>query len=261
MGRRSRIGALLIFTVPPLASAGCRGPASIESTVEFQTGRGVVRGVSTEDGILALVETVFSTGELGFRYRAGNGFFDDVAKLERRNDTLAVLTPKSSRLNLARFAVYPAAKDERLFIEVRTSDHGDLLACHLYEGGRQGDLLELDEAGSEFDDIVRQYAGAGVFAWRDDTMQLVGVLNGVWCESPRALAFVGLDEIATLLPASSDYFSRKVLPRRADFEYGIPRSFEGERPESADVPPAREPPADAAKPGAPKPPNETKRRE
>src|SRR5262245_35123019 len=253
MRRRPRIGALLLAG-PLLAAAACRGPASIESTVEFQTERGVVRGVSTEDGVFALVETVPATGEVSFRCRTGNGFFDDVARLERRNDTLALLTPKSSRLNLARFAAYPAAKDERLYIETRTANHTDLLACHLYDGGRQGDLLILDEQTVAFDDIVRHYAGAGVFTWRSGTMQLVGILNGVWCDEPHALAFVGLDEIATLLPASSDYFARKVLPRRADFEYGIPRSFDAERPESADSAPARAPPAEAAKPGTPAPP-------
>ncbi len=257
MVRRPRIGALLLAG-PLLASAACRGPASIESTVEFQTERGVVRGVSTEDGIFALVETVPSTGELSFRYRAGNGFFDDLARLERRNDVLALLAPQSSKLNLARLATYPAAKDERLYIEVRTANHSDLLACHLHDGGRQGDLLILDEQVVSFDEVVRHYAGCGVFAWRTGTMQLVGVLNGVWCEEPRALAFIGIDEMSTLLPASSDYFARKRLPRRADFEYGIPRSFDAERPESADTPPAPTPAPSAAPPSAP---NDAKRRD
>jgi hypothetical protein len=259
MGRRSRIGALLISTVALLASAACRGPESIESTVEFQTEHGVVRGVSTEDGVFTLVEAVPVTGEVGFRCRTGHGFFDDVALLVRRNDSLAVLAPKSSRPNLARFAGYPAGRDERLYLEVRTADHGDLLACHLHDGGRMGDLLVLDEGTIEFDDVVRQYAGTGVFAWRDGTMQLVGILNGVWCDDPHALAFVGLDEMSTLLPASSEYFARKVLPRRADFEYGVPRSFEGERPEAADTRTTREP-GEVDKTAAPAPPpNEAKR--
>src|SRR5262249_3904696 len=153
MARRSRIGALLLAG-PLLASAACRGPASIESTVEFQTERGVGRGVSTEDGVLALVEAVPATGELSSRGRTGNGFFDDTARLERRNDTLALLTPKSSRPNLARFAAYPAARDERLYLEVRTANHSDLLTCHLHDGGRQGDLLILDEQTVAFDHIV-----------------------------------------------------------------------------------------------------------
>jgi len=249
--RALRLAALLLL---PTA---CHAPASIESTVEFETARGIVRGVATEDGVFALAEIVPVTGEVSFRCRTGNGFYDDVATLVRRNETLAVLTPKSSHLNLARFATHPAARDDRLFVEVRHEDRADLLACHLLEEGQRGDLLVLDERQHEFADIVVRYAGAGVFVWREKTMQLVGMLNGVYCEDPKALAFVGLDEMATLLPATSDYFVRRELPRRADFEFGVPRSFAGERPAASGLTPAGEAPPAATPPAPPSPSSAT----
>jgi hypothetical protein len=81
---------------------------------------------------------------------------------------------------------------------------------------------------------VQRYAGSGVFAWRDGAMELVGILNGVWCAELRAFAFVGLDEMATLLPSESSYFARRATVRRGDFEYGVPRSFEGEHASASD---------------------------
>jgi hypothetical protein len=252
MRRSLRLLSACGLALPLALAAACRGPRSVESSVEFQTERGVARGVSTEDGVLALAEVVPATGEVSFRYRVGNGLFDDVATLDRKNDTLAVLSPKTSRPNLARFAAYPAARDESLYIEVRTADHSDLIRC---------DLLELDERRLEFDELIRHYVGVGVFAWRSDEMQLVGVLNGVFSADPPALAFIGIDEIATLLPSTSNYFVRKVQPRRADFEYGVPRSFEGERPAASDLAPAGEAPPEVARPAPPTAPADPKKNE
>src|SRR5215831_5251842 len=183
MRRSHRLLSACALALPLALAPACRGPRSVESTVEFQTERGVVRGVSTEDGVLALVETVPATGEVSFRYRVGNGLFDDVATLDRKNDTLAVLSPKTSRPNMARFAAYPAARDESLFLEVRTADHSDLIRCHLLD----------DDRRLEFDEILRHYVGVGLFAWRSGEMELVGILNGVYSAEPPALAFIGID--------------------------------------------------------------------
>src|SRR5262245_55018468 len=90
----------ILAAAASLASAACHGPAPPISSVEFQTERGIVRGVSTEDGILALVDIVPGTGELSFRYHTGNGFFDDVARLDHKNDALAVMVPVTSRPSL-----------------------------------------------------------------------------------------------------------------------------------------------------------------
>ena len=88
--------------------------------------------------------------------------------------------------------------------------------------------------------------GVGAF---DEEMELVGVLNGVVCEELHAVAFIGLDEIADVLPRESNYFLRRVQPRRADFEYGIPRDFAGEKPFASDAPrPETAPPPPAPKP-------------
>lgn len=244
--RRRRPALRLAAILCALPLAACHVPPPIEANVEFETGRGIVRGVSTEDGLLALREIVPESGELSFRYRRGNGLFDDRALLLRASDVLALLDPVTSRPNQARFAVYPAARDDRLFIEARTGDHADLLACRMLDEGRLGDFVVLDEG--ELHDVARRYAGAGLFAWREGTLQLVGVLNGVYCEDPAALAFIGLDEMSTLLPVTSNFFQRRAQPLRADFEYGIPRDFEGERPHVADPPPAEEPSAAVSDP-------------
>jgi len=239
-----------------LLAAACHGPAgprSIQSTVEFQTERGIVRGVSTEEGIYALAEIVPPTGEISFRFRAGNNFFDDVATLQRQNDSIALFAARSSRPNQARFAAYPAARDEKMFLEVRTDGHTDILACHLLDDGIRGDFIALDEKRLELADLAHRFAGAPVFAWRDGAMQLVGMLNGVYCEEPRALAFIGLDEMATLMPVESSFFTRRILPHRADFEYGTPRDFEGETTPVSDPSTAIEHDAPAEPPPPPPP--------
>ncbi len=247
-------GTLLrpVSLLAALLLAACQTPAPIEANVEFQTERGIVRGVSTEDGLFALREIVPTTGEVSFRYRTGNGFFDDRARLVRQSDVLALMAPISSKPHLARFAIYPAAYDDRLFVEVRTADRADLLSCHLFDLGRHGDLVVLDEG--DLVDVATRYCGAGLFAWREGMLQLVGILNGVYSEEPPALAFIGLDEMSTLLPETSNFFERRALPSRADFEYGIPRDFEGERPSVSDPPvpsekssaPASDPPRDGS---------------
>jgi hypothetical protein len=233
--RRNALAPLRLLA-PIALLAACRGPAPIEATIDFQTERGIVRGVSTEDGLLALRDVVPESTPMQFRYRVGNGFFDDRARLVRQNDVLALLAPESSRPHLARCAGFPAARDDRLFIEVRDEEGPELLECRLLDEGRLGDLLVLDEG--ELEEVAHRFAGAGLFAWREGTMQLVGVLNGVYCEEPEALAFIGLDEMATLLPETSNYFVRRALPHRADFELGIPRDFEGERTRVSDPAPA-----------------------
>ena len=240
LARRVVATALLVAGLA-LGLAGCRSPHSIESGVEFETERGIVRGVATEGGIYALADVVPPTGELSFRCRTGNGFFDDTATVVRRGDAIAVFEPKSSHLNLARFAGYPAAAADALFIETHEGGEAGLIPCHLFESGKLGDLLTLDDDSVEPGPFAQHYAGSGIFAWRDKSMQLIGMLNGVYSPEPKALAFVGLDEMATLLPAESSYFARRVTTRRADFEYGIPRDFAGEKPSAADAPAAPEP--------------------
>ncbi|MSR45495.1 MAG: hypothetical protein EXS13_00225 [Planctomycetes bacterium] len=233
MKLRSLLRPLLISGIA-LSTGACRVPSPIEANVELATPRGMVRAVATEDGIVALRELIPEDGSMiQFRGRRQDGFYDDQARLLRRSDELALLAPVSSRPNLARLAAYPASFDDRLFIEVRTGDHADLLECSLYDLGRRGDLLALEEG--ELRDLAQRYSGAGVFALREGMLQLVGVLNGVYCEQPELLAFVGLDELSMLLPETSDYFRRRALPRRSDFEFGIPRDFAGERPAAADA--------------------------
>jgi hypothetical protein len=236
-----------------LLLAACRGPAPTESTVTLRTPAGAVFAVSTEGGLLAMSDVVGDSDQVPFRYYIGNGMFDDVANVVSRGKVFTILKPYSSRLNEARFARSPARPGEELFIESEGyQDVAILLPVDLYEEGRRGNLLVLHEEGlleiygkrmaqqgdatpdlpagvADLDAFARRHAGSGVFVWRDEFMQMVGILNGVYCTSPPALAFVGIDEIAQVMPEPFQYFERQTLPKRADFEYGIPRDFEGER--------------------------------
>jgi hypothetical protein len=240
------LGSKLALVATLACGGACAAsPKPVEATVEFQTERGVVRGVSTEDGIFALAEVVPTSGELRFRCHTGNSFFDDVATLARRDDALAVFSAKSSRPNLARFGSHPASRDDALFLETRTKEGAGLLRCHVLGDGTRGDLLVVE---GDVADVARRYAGSGLFAWRDGAMELVGMLNGVYCDEPATVAFVGLDAMSTLIPETSSYFTRRSLPRRQDFEYGVPRDFDNEKRSVSDPPRADDEPTKSEPP-------------
>ena len=221
---------------------GCRGPAAPEALVVLRTEYGVVYGTSTESGILVLSPLAESREELSFRYFVRTGAFDDVAVVDRRGPWLSVLKPSTSRPNEARFAVRPPDAEELLYLETRDADGAPILleASLLDEGGR-GDFLVLD-SDQDAERLAGGLAGCGVYVLREGYLQLAGVLNGIYLDSPEALAFIGLEEIARILPESSSYYERRVQARRADFEYGIPRDFRGEQIRASGVEsvPARE---------------------
>jgi hypothetical protein len=217
--------------VAALAFTACRGPEPPEALVDFRTQYGTVYGLSTERGILLLAEVLpEEQEELAFRYHIGNGFFDDIATVQQRGEVLSVLQPQSSRPNEVRFAGDPAHAEDELYFEVRDEDGDpDLLEALLLDAGKYGDLVVIDEEDS-LEDRARQLTGAGLYAWRDGHMQLVGIGNGLYSVSPPALAFIGVHEMAYTFPAeTTTYFDREARPRRADFEYGIPRDLAGER--------------------------------
>lgn len=237
--------------------ASCTSPS--RSSVILRTENGEVYGLSTESGILALGDAVGTAEQVEFRYHIGNGFFDDTANVERRGAELVVLRPASSRPNQARLAAYPARPGDKLWIEV-PDGHGDsdLLVVQLFEQGRRGNLL-VTEAGVPIESQARDMAGAGLFVKREGFLQLAGILNGIYTEEGRALGFIGVDRIAQVLPAGDPYFERRAFPRRADFEYGMPRFLDGERViasghtdpslEAAEAPDAPPPDADPPVPG------------
>jgi hypothetical protein len=146
----------------------------------------------------------------------------------RRDETLSVLTPYSSAPNQARLAASAAGLDDDLYIEA-PHVHADpeLIPVTLLGDGTLGDLIRVKD-GRRLEDLARIYAGAGVFADREGFLQLVGILNGVFVAEAQALGFIGVGQIARVLSHDDPYFQRRALPRRADFEYGMPRQMEGE---------------------------------
>ena len=226
------------------ASSGCRGVRPTETLVDLQLAHGTVHAVNTEHGILALAELLDEGQEVEFRYHIGNGRFDDRARPLVSDGSLALLEPTSSRPQEGRFAAAPARAEDELYVELRELDGPLLVRTALLEDGRWGDLLSAP-SGFAVEEFAARATGCGVWALREGHLQLVGVLNGLYGVSPASLAFVGLDRIAHVLPRDASYFEQRALARRADFEYGVPRDFEGERVHSAGSLPEEEPARDA----------------
>ncbi|MEW6743162.1 MAG: hypothetical protein AB1486_10425 [Planctomycetota bacterium] len=179
--------------------------------------------VSTEDGIICLVEDALRTDDIPFTFQYGRGIYADFATVDRINETLGILLPQTTQVPQARFATYPPTEDDDLVIGTR--DEGGraaVEAVRLYEEGRLGDLIALDMELSSAHAFIERHTGAGVYVWRDDHYQLVGLLNGAYLLDRPVAAFVGLHELARILPIGSDFFAHQPKVPREDFEYGLP---------------------------------------
>ncbi len=228
-----RPSALLLTLL--LAACGSL-PVPQETLVEFQTEAGLRYGTSTEGGLLVLSELLDEKEQVPFRYRVGNGFFDDVATVVTRGDHLSVLSPVSSQLNQARFARSPVLPDEPVLLESRSEEgEPEFIPLRLYRGGAFGDLLIDEEEDRTAAELAAAHSGAGVFVERDGFLQLVGIVNGVYVPAHNSLAFISADALSDVLPNAATFLERIALPMRADFEYGVPREFQGERPHASGV--------------------------
>ncbi|MFO0985305.1 MAG: hypothetical protein U1E76_26840 [Planctomycetota bacterium] len=193
-----------------------------EHILELQFGNDTRFAVSTEDGILCLAEDALRSASIPFRFRYKRGIFEDRATVDRINENLAILLPQTSNLYHVRFGAYPAREDDELYLGVYDSDERPyLLRVALYQRGQFGDLLEVPIGNDEAAAFADRFRGVGLYAWRDDYYQLVGILNGVYTVDRPIVAFIGLEEIARILPTGSHYFERKIKVPRPDFEYGI----------------------------------------
>ncbi len=189
--------------------------------------------ISTEDGLVALAHDDLGLDELPIRfYASGTPYYDD-ADVTQRTGEFGLLVPRTARLPLREFAVDGPREHETVYIQVLELDDPErrphLVAASLYQDGRYGDLLQIDELGWTPTRLASQFAGAGVYAERDGRYVLVGIVNGMVCSNPdpgflapqELLPFAGLASIATVLPQSSDFFKRRIRAFRPDFEYGL----------------------------------------
>lgn len=251
---RPRLVVLLALAL----AAGCATPPPQHFTrlwPEGGTGTPIV-GTSTEDGVVLLARPEWSVGDLvEIQFPYGNSLVVDKGRVDRLNDTLAVVRPLTARLREGRFAAELPLPEEPLYVALRDGLDEPLLAEGLvWREGTYGDWLLLPETDAE--QVARDYAGTGVYVQRSGRWELVGLLAGLLAHDesdPRdeqALGFVGLDELARILPDRLDYFTRDIQPLRPDFEFGVPLQpgdIVIEDPAAAGAPPA-----EAAPPPAPR---------
>lgn len=199
-------------------------------------------GLSTEDGVLLLVEPEHAVGDvLKLQFPVGNSLVEDWAVIDRRNDDLAIARPLSSNLEEGRFATERPSLDETIYLALRDGDDDPrLVEVRLWHDGLHGNWIAAFDGDPEA--AAARWAGAGLYVhrgsrwamlggpwnWRrHDRWEIVGMLAGVTAHRPEdpddvALGFVGLGEIGRLLPDRVDYFEDEDQPPRPDFEYGVP---------------------------------------
>ncbi|MHC4941476.1 MAG: hypothetical protein ACYTG7_00500 [Planctomycetota bacterium] len=222
--------AILFFSA--LIVSGCASPHNHITVVEVPSGD--VAGVSTERGILVLKKPVIKLGDIyDIQHVYGNGIVEDNARVVDMDEYLALLAPVSSQLNNCRFLMYPIEPDEELHVGILDKDNeARYLAAMLYERGNLGDLVTCPELHEYPEPSPEGYGGIGLFAYRDGSQWLVGVLTSMKAEIPGAntevYPFVGLDKIWDFMPDLKDRFTHEKKPFRPDFIYGVERDGTGE---------------------------------
>lgn len=215
-----------------VALVGCGTPTP-NDLVEIAIPGAERFAVSTEDGLVALADDDLGLDELPIRFYSRGTPYSDDADIVQRTGDFGLLAPRTARLPRREFGVEGPREGETVYVQVLELDdpehRPDLVAASLYQDGRFGDLLQIDEFGWTPTRVASQFAGAGIYAERDGRYVLVGIVNGTVCSNPdpgvlgpqELLPFAGLASIATVLPQSSDFFKRRIRAFRPDFEYGL----------------------------------------
>ena len=211
------------------AAAGCTTPPEhfTRLWLEGRTGLPMI-GTSTEDGVLVLAQPDWQLGDvLEIQFPYGNSLVIDKGRIDRLNDTLAVVRPLTARLKEGRFAATLPEIGEPLYVALRGErDQPQLVEAAPWHDGAYGDWLVLPKRDAT--EVARDYAGTGVYVERADRWEIVGLLAGLTAEDESAedgsvaVGFVGLPEMARILPDRLDYFARDMRPLRPDFEFGVP---------------------------------------
>jgi hypothetical protein len=224
-----RLRALPVLLLALFAAGCCSTPDPQHFTrlwPDGQTGVPII-GTSTEDGVLVLAQPQWKVGDrLEIQFPIGNSLVVDKGRIDRINDTLAVVSPLTARLSEGRFAAELPLPGEEIFVALRDeNDEPVLEPAPLWHDGAFGDWVTLPDRDATT--VARDYAGTAVYVKRDDRWEIVGLLAGLTAYDETesgylALGFVGLSEMARILPDRLDYFARDVRPLRPDFEFGVP---------------------------------------
>lgn len=186
-------------------------------------------GLAVRDALIVLSRPTFRVDDrFEIQFPVGNSTVTDVGYVVRVNNDLAVVRPFTARLAPARLAETLPADHEQLYLALRDEhDEPVLEEVERWQGGIHGDYIVLDgRDAAEVAEIAREWAGAGLYVQRNGRWRAVGLLAGITVEMPGsgelALGYIGLLEIARILPDEQDYFERDERPLRPDFEHGVP---------------------------------------
>jgi len=183
-------------------------------------------GLAVRDAVLVLARPTFRVDDrFEIQFPVGNSTVTDVGYIARVNNDLAVVRPFTARLAPARLAETLPADHEQLYLALRDErDKPLLVEVERWESGVHGDYIVLD--GYDAAEVARDWAGVGLYIKRNGRWRVVGMLAGITSEIPGsgelALGYIGLLEIARILPDEQNYFDRDDRPLRPDFEHGVP---------------------------------------
>jgi hypothetical protein len=214
-----------------LGLAGCSSPALPSHYTRLwpagRTGQPLV-GTSTEDGVVILSTPGLALGDrYEIQFPFGNSVVADWGLVDRLNDVLAVVRPQTAVLREGRIASSPPTPDEQLYLALRDDrDEPALRPVARWRRGEYGDWVIL--RGVDPDEVARSQRGTGVYVRREVRWEIVGVLAGLTAvdevdvRGEVALGFIGLRELARILPDRVAYFERDEHILRPDFEFGVP---------------------------------------
>jgi len=226
---RSRIQRTLFVLAVALLTA-CASPPPSHLTRIWPKGHtdDPVLGLSTEEGVLVLVQPEWQVGDLfELHFPVGNSLVRDWGRLDRRNDDLAVIQPITSRLMEGRFATALPSSEEILYLAQRSAqDEPVMVEVDRWYDFKYGTFLVPPSGDAAA--LVSRWAGSGLYVRRGERWEIVGMLSDLTGRLDPGdrhdvgAAFIGMGEISRLLPDQVDFFGHPFRASRPDFEYGVP---------------------------------------
>ena len=228
---RPRLALWLLVALLPTFAA-CAAPIPSHMVRLWPLGRTdePLLGLSTEEGVLILTEPNFDVGDMfNIQFPKGNSGLVDLGTIDRLNDDLALVEPLYSRLATGRLATAVPNPRETLFLAVRDDeDQPVMMEVEAWKGGRFGNYIRIPGEGNP-QRAAAELAGSGLYVYRDDRWQIVGMMAGITASLPgtyqadAGMGYLGLVEIGRILPDPLDYFERgDIKPLRPDLEFGVP---------------------------------------
>ncbi|MED5330307.1 MAG: hypothetical protein VX916_03360 [Planctomycetota bacterium] len=224
---RSALPLLVALTLVAASCAAPPPPSHLTRLWISEQGGDPIRGLATEDGILVLADPSYEVGDLfDIQFPLANSVVRDWGELARINDNLGVIRPLSARLVEGRFSEAIPHPDDQIYLAIRDdNDEPVFEPVETWHGGEYGDFIlpPSDDART----IASRWAGSGLYVQRQSRWRIVGMLSGLTATTQRggaaeAVGYIGLREIARILPEQIGYFEHDVLPLRPDFEFGVP---------------------------------------